>query len=188
MSRIALVLAFALVFGALGCADRSPERSSSSTQTVQAKIYDCPMHPEVRQATPGTCPKCGMTLVEVVEGTGNPVADPPDEKPHADHSARHGGLFGMQGNYHLELVRSGSTLEVYVYDAFTQALDIPGGRATVTLEFPGEEKLRVNLNPGPSKGLFVGASSKASQAISATIDVALADTALNMTFPLGGRD
>ena len=27
-------------------------------------IYTCPIHPEVRQATPGSCPKCGMALVE----------------------------------------------------------------------------------------------------------------------------
>jgi Cu2+-exporting ATPase len=26
-------------------------------------IYTCPMHPEVKQDTPGTCPKCGMNLV-----------------------------------------------------------------------------------------------------------------------------
>src|SRR4051812_27837590 len=25
-------------------------------------IYTCPMHPEVRQVGPGTCPKCGMAL------------------------------------------------------------------------------------------------------------------------------
>ena len=25
-------------------------------------IYICPMHPEIRQPTPGNCPKCGMTL------------------------------------------------------------------------------------------------------------------------------
>lgn len=25
-------------------------------------IYTCPMHPEVRQTTPGSCPKCGMAL------------------------------------------------------------------------------------------------------------------------------
>ncbi len=25
-------------------------------------IYTCPMHPEIRQAEPGTCPKCGMAL------------------------------------------------------------------------------------------------------------------------------
>lgn len=27
-------------------------------------IYTCPMHPEVQQDKPGTCPKCGMKLVE----------------------------------------------------------------------------------------------------------------------------
>src|SRR3989338_439701 len=25
-------------------------------------IYTCPMHPEIRQAKPGDCPKCGMHL------------------------------------------------------------------------------------------------------------------------------
>ncbi len=29
-----------------------------------ADEYVCPMHPEVRQATPGTCPLCGMDLVK----------------------------------------------------------------------------------------------------------------------------
>lgn len=31
-------------------------------QTV-AGHYACPMHPEVQQDRPGTCPKCGMQLV-----------------------------------------------------------------------------------------------------------------------------
>jgi Cu+-exporting ATPase len=31
-----------------------------------AAEYVCPMHPEVRQAGPGTCPKCGMALEPVV--------------------------------------------------------------------------------------------------------------------------
>ena len=25
-------------------------------------VYTCPMHPEVRQSEPGTCPTCGMEL------------------------------------------------------------------------------------------------------------------------------
>jgi P-type Cu+ transporter len=28
----------------------------------EGTIYTCPMHPEIRQPTPGICPKCGMTL------------------------------------------------------------------------------------------------------------------------------
>ena len=27
-------------------------------------VYTCPMHPEVQQAGPGKCPKCGMALVK----------------------------------------------------------------------------------------------------------------------------
>jgi Cu+-exporting ATPase len=34
------------------------------------------MHPEVRQATPGTCPRCGMKLVPA----------PNDPKPHDHHA------------------------------------------------------------------------------------------------------
>jgi hypothetical protein len=30
----------------------------------RVKTYTCPMHPEVRQDKPGSCPKCGMSLVE----------------------------------------------------------------------------------------------------------------------------
>ncbi len=29
-----------------------------------AGIYTCPMHPEIRQSSPGACPKCGMALEE----------------------------------------------------------------------------------------------------------------------------
>ena len=28
-----------------------------------ATTYTCPMHPEIKQDNPGTCPKCGMALV-----------------------------------------------------------------------------------------------------------------------------
>lgn len=28
-----------------------------------ATTYTCPMHPEIKQDKPGTCPKCGMALV-----------------------------------------------------------------------------------------------------------------------------
>jgi hypothetical protein len=34
----------------------------------EADLYVCPMHPEVTSKTPGTCPKCGMTLVRRRKG------------------------------------------------------------------------------------------------------------------------
>ena len=36
--------------------------------TGEQATYTCPMHPEVRSAEPGKCPKCGMFLV--LEETG----------------------------------------------------------------------------------------------------------------------
>ena len=36
--------------------------------TADDRIYTCPMHSEVRQRGPGTCPKCGMALEPVVAG------------------------------------------------------------------------------------------------------------------------
>jgi hypothetical protein len=30
----------------------------------EAAVYTCPMHPEVTSNRPGSCPKCGMTLVK----------------------------------------------------------------------------------------------------------------------------
>ncbi len=39
------------------------------TQKPGGAAYTCPMHPEVRQNHPGTCPKCGMAL-EPVGGAG----------------------------------------------------------------------------------------------------------------------
>ena len=35
--------------------------------------YVCPMHPEVRQRTPGRCPKCGMALVLEEQAAKPPV-------------------------------------------------------------------------------------------------------------------
>ena len=31
-----------------------------------ATVYTCPMHPEIRQSTPGRCPKCGMALEPLI--------------------------------------------------------------------------------------------------------------------------
>ncbi len=37
---------------------------------VPGAIYTCPMHPQIRQAGPGSCPICGMALEPVVAETG----------------------------------------------------------------------------------------------------------------------
>lgn len=49
--------------------DRYLKPKEPSPLAGEQAEYTCPMHPEVRQAGPGSCPKCGMAL-EPVELTG----------------------------------------------------------------------------------------------------------------------
>jgi Cu+-exporting ATPase len=52
----------------------NPPAAVPSGESAAAE-YTCPMHPEVRQIGPGTCPKCGMALepsVMTLEDDGNP--------------------------------------------------------------------------------------------------------------------
>lgn len=53
-------------------------RHFAPSQIQQSSVYTCPMHPEIRQDHPGTCPICNMDLVReennaetVVSGTGD---------------------------------------------------------------------------------------------------------------------
>jgi Cu(I)/Ag(I) efflux system membrane fusion protein len=45
-----------------------PAASSASAPKADAPVFTCPMHPEIRSAVPGKCPKCGMDLVPVPSG------------------------------------------------------------------------------------------------------------------------
>src|SRR3989344_1410527 len=45
-------------------------------------IYTCPMHPEIRQESPGMCPECGMSLVPAKRKTEGGNA----HDKHAGHS------------------------------------------------------------------------------------------------------
>ena len=51
---------------------QSPDAAPASTAPAPSSpaapgaIYTCPMHPEIRQDHPGSCPKCGMTLEPLI--------------------------------------------------------------------------------------------------------------------------
>ncbi|WP_419184746.1 heavy metal translocating P-type ATPase [Botrimarina mediterranea] len=45
-----------------GKASDKQQKAQSSPQSPAGRIYTCPMHPEVEQVGPGSCPKCGMDL------------------------------------------------------------------------------------------------------------------------------
>src|SRR5260370_15015044 len=51
---------------ARGVPKREPAKSGASAPAAAgAPLYTCPMHPEIRQDYPGSCPKCGMALESV---------------------------------------------------------------------------------------------------------------------------
>ncbi len=53
--------------GGHGKQDHHPAATTSGAGSPSAgAIYTCPMHPEIRQDNPGSCPKCGMTLEPVI--------------------------------------------------------------------------------------------------------------------------
>jgi P-type Cu+ transporter len=52
-----------------------PRQSDTAPPPPAGAIYTCPMHPEIRQIGPGSCPICGMAL-EPVEISAEPEANP----------------------------------------------------------------------------------------------------------------
>ena len=40
----------------------SPQTRSDDLNETLSRVYTCPMHPEIRQSKPGSCPICGMAL------------------------------------------------------------------------------------------------------------------------------
>jgi len=71
-----VVLAFALGFVLQwGLAPATPEGAAKGgtgtpPAAAAAKVWSCPMHPQVRQDEPGTCPICGMPLALLKSGAG----------------------------------------------------------------------------------------------------------------------
>ena len=63
---------------------QSHERDADHAIAPEGVIYTCPMHPEIRSAQPGQCPKCGMRLVEKepAAGGGRTGAPPSGHEGH----------------------------------------------------------------------------------------------------------
>ena len=81
---LAILLTFLLGIVCLGVAQRvgwiraggAGEADSEATASASTE-YTCPMHPEIRQHTPGKCPICGMTLVTVTKSRAKQADKPP---------------------------------------------------------------------------------------------------------------
>lgn len=49
----------------------TPHSHTKNEPVTEERFYTCPMHPEIHQSEPGSCPKCGMAL----DAVGEPVTN-----------------------------------------------------------------------------------------------------------------
>jgi len=51
--------------------EEQQQQHDQEQQDQQSSDYTCPMHSEIHQDHPGTCPKCGMSLIPAQQTSGN---------------------------------------------------------------------------------------------------------------------
>lgn len=61
--------------------DNDAKQQEGQEQHQQVTDYTCPMHPEVHQDHPGTCPKCGMPLIPGQETDSKPSTESKQDTP-----------------------------------------------------------------------------------------------------------
>jgi hypothetical protein len=66
MKKNLLVIGFLLLAALMfnSCGSNTAKEKQTTTKEVAKVQYTCTMHPEVVSDKPGSCPKCGMALVE----------------------------------------------------------------------------------------------------------------------------
>lgn len=62
---------FILTFLLLMACTKEQAKDSHAGHTAATEKYTCPMHPQIIQNTPGTCPVCGMDLVKVTQSNAS---------------------------------------------------------------------------------------------------------------------
>lgn len=66
---------------------------------------------------------------------------------HGDHAAKKGGILGMQGDYHYELVDRGNEFRIYLYDAFTKPMPAKNAKGSIDVEAQSGKTTTLKLAP-----------------------------------------
>src|SRR5438094_39014 len=109
--------------------------------TADDRMYTCPMHPEIRQNAPGTCPTCGIALgtgtayVYSVVGTLAPGLFPASFRTHGGDV----GLYFEAAAVITVLVLLGQVLELRARSQTSSAI-----RSLLHLAPPTARRLRPN--------------------------------------------
>lgn len=65
------ILPFIVLLGCSGQANHEGHNEVQPAAETASTQFTCPMHPQIIQDKPGTCPICGMDLVEVTKGSAD---------------------------------------------------------------------------------------------------------------------
>ena len=86
-----LTLGLGILIGWISNSSTSPVFSEAHEHEISSSMYSCSMHPEVRQNQPGTCPICGMNLVQStnLQTAIDPYAIQLSEMPKNSRISRH---------------------------------------------------------------------------------------------------
>ncbi|MDN5984599.1 MAG: hypothetical protein L0H88_02570 [Propionibacterium sp.] len=72
-------------------------------------VYTCPMHPEVREGSPGRCPICGMNLVPADEVAGASDGHAPMQMDHSAGPSHPADSSSTQGNHPMAMTTDHAT-------------------------------------------------------------------------------
>jgi len=161
------------------------DHHSSLEDQHMGQAYTCPMCAGVSSDKPGKCPKCGMDLVaKAAEPHSHDGHEAHGEKAHADHDAKHGGVFGMQGDYHYELVERDNEFRVYVYDAYTKPISVKGLTGAVEIEQQPGKPVSLPLSSAANDTYLATPIPKGADPVEVTLALDLPSEKLKITLPL----
>lgn len=100
---------------------------------------------------------------------------------HTDHEPRHGGQLGMVGDHHIEVVRDGAQIRVYVSDA--RRGFVPARRVTVRFGERAEQSLTRT-----GRDAWTGADEPSSPEVQTSVELSGGSTLeTEFTFPTVGK-
>jgi protein SCO1 len=101
----------------------SPRVASAQQNDKSGVVYVCPMHPDVKSNSPGTCPKCGMTLKAVTpQSRSNSNAPVSAEDGTGDMKIPDTPVFdqtGKQLRFYTDLVRGKTVAIEFIFTTCT---------------------------------------------------------------------